>query len=191
MAPLRYTTNTSLDGFVNDARGSIEWSEPDAEVHGFINDLERPVGTYLYGRRLYDTMVVWETLGTGPDDGLSGDLTPEWRDYGRIWRAAEKVVYSRSGRTVQSARTRVLPRFDPDEVRAMKAAAHADLSVGGAELAGQALAAGLVDECHLLIRPVTLGGGTPALPRGVAASLTLVDERRFSSGVVHLHYRIA
>ena len=186
MAALRYTINTSLDGFIADAHVSIEWTEPDPEVFAFITDQEQAVGTYLYGRRLYDAMVYWETAGTEDDEAAP----PKFRDFAHMWRAADKVVYSRAGRAVESARTRVLSRFDPDEVRAMKASAEHDLTVGGADLAGQALLAGLVDECHLYVVPVMVGGGTRALPEGLRTSLTLVDEHRFPGGVVHLHYRI-
>ena len=187
MGSLRYSAITSLDGYIADAGGGFEWATPDAEVHAFVNDCERAVGTYLYGRRMYDTMVFWETAFTGDDDQAPAVLS----DYAQIWRAADKVVYSRAGREPTSARTRVLARFDAGEVRAMKAGAARDISVGGAELAGQVLAAGLVDECRLLVAPVVVGGGTRALPAGLRASLELLDERRFDSGVVHLHYRVS
>ena len=155
---------------------------PDEEVHAFVNDLERHVGTYLYGRRLYEVLVAWETLE--PDDPIT-------RDYAEIWRAADKVVYSRSLDTVSSERTRIEREFDPAAVRRMKSAADRDISIGGAELAGQAIKAGLVDECHLLLSPVIVGGGTKALPDGARLQLELLDERRFGNGVLHLHYRIA
>jgi dihydrofolate reductase len=182
MAKLVYSAIASLDGYVADEDGKFDWSMPDEEVHAFVNDLERHVGTYLYGRRLYEVLVAWETLE--PDDPIT-------RDYAEIWRAADKVVYSRSLDTVSSERTRIEREFDPAAVRRMKSAADRDISIGGAELAGQAIKAGLVDECHLLLSPVIVGGGTKALPDGARLQLELLDERRFGNGVVHLHYRIA
>jgi dihydrofolate reductase len=183
MGKLIYSAITSLDGYVEDADGTFDWAAPDEEVHGFVNDLERPVGTYLYGRRMYDTMVYWET---GP---TPGDQTPVTRDFADIWRAADKIVYSRTMETASSARTRIERDFDPGAVRRMKARAGRDISVGGPDLAGQAIAAGLVDECHLLVAPIVVGGGKPALPGDVRLGLELLDARRFGSGVVHLHYR--
>jgi dihydrofolate reductase len=182
MARLIYSAIASLDGYVADADGRFEWAAPDEEVHRFVNDLERPIGTYLYGRRMYDVMVAWETMA---------DDEPAMRDYTAIWRAAEKIVYSRTLEEVASARTRIEREFDPEAVRALKAAADADISVGGPELAGEALRAGLVDECHLLLTPIVIGGGNPALPDGVRVPLELLAERRFGNGVVHLHYRVA
>jgi dihydrofolate reductase len=182
MGKLTYAAIASLDGYVEDEEGKFDWAVPDAEVHGFVNELERPIGTYLYGRRMYETMVFWETAGDGEP--------PVFHDYAEIWRAAEKVVYSRTLRTVSSARTRIEPEFDRDGVRQLKESSGSDLSIGGAELAGQALDAGLVDECHLFLFPVVVGGGKRALPDGVRARLELLDERRFRSGVVHLHYRL-
>ena len=184
MAHLIYSAIASLDGYVEDERGAFDWAAPDAEVLAFVNELERPIGTYLYGRRMYETMAVWETLGTGPQS------SPEARDFAELWRAAEKVVYSRTLRTAATARTRVEREFEPEAVRRLKESAARDLTVGGAELAGRALAAGLVDECHLLLTPVIVGGGKRALPAGVACGLELLGERRFSGGVVHLHYRV-
>ena len=183
MAKLIYMAIASLDGYVADRDGNFGWAVPDDEVHAFVNDLERPVGTHLYGRRLYEVMVGWETAHTVPDQ------PPLMLDFARIWQAAEKVVYSRTLETVSTARTRLERSFDPDAVRQLKAAADRDLSVGGPELAGQAIRAGLVDEFHLLLSPVIVGGGTPALPDDVRVALELVDERRFGNGVVHLHYR--
>ena len=183
MARLIYSAIASLDGYVADEDGRFDWSVPDEEVHAFVNDAERPIGTYLYGRRLYDVMAAWETMPTGPDQA------PAMRDYAAIWRAADKVVYSRTLEAARTARTRIEREFDPAAVRAMKAAAASDLSVGGAELAGHALREGLVDEVRLLLSPVVVGGGTAALPRGVRLDLELVGERRFGNGVVHLHYR--
>jgi dihydrofolate reductase len=183
VAKLVYSAITSLDGYVADTDGKFDWSVPDEEVHAFVNDLERPVATYLYGRRLYEVMVAWETLATA-------DQPPLLRDFAEIWRAAEKVVYSRTLDAVSSSKTRLERSFDPAAVRQMKAQAARDITVGGPELAGQALAAGLVDECHLLVSPVIVGGGQPALPAGVRLALELRDTRRFANGVLHLHYHV-
>ena len=180
MVKLMYSAIASLDGYIADADGRFDWAAPDDEVHAFVNDLERPVGTYLYGRRMYETMVYWETA-TGQE--------PDIRDYAEIWQAAEKVVYSRTLETVASARTRLEREFDPAAVRDLKDAAERDVSVGGPELAAVALRAGIVDECHLFLHPVTVGGGKPALPGGVR--LELLDQRRFAGGVVYLRYRAA
>jgi dihydrofolate reductase len=150
-------------------------------VHRFVNDLERPVGTYLYGRRMYEVMVAWETVADGP---------PVAQDFAEIWQAADKIVYSRTLAAVSSGRTRIERDFDPEAVRQLKARADRDISVGGPELASQAFAAGLVDECHLFLAPIVVGGGTRALPDGVRVKLELLDERRFGNGVVHLHYRV-
>jgi dihydrofolate reductase len=180
MAKLVYSAIASLDGYVADEDGKFDWSAPDAEVHAFVNDREREIGTYLFGRRLYEVMVVWETLES--DD-------PVMRDYAELWRAADKVVYSRTLGAPASARTRIEREFDPDAVQQMKAAAARDMSVGGPELAGQAIKAGLVDECNLFLSPVVVGGGTRALPDDVRWQLELLDERRFGNGVVYLHYR--
>jgi dihydrofolate reductase len=185
MARLIYSAIASLDGYVADADGRFDWSVPDDEVHRVVNDLERPIGTYLYGRRMYDVMVGWEH----PDELAAQG--PAMQDYAAIWQAAEKVVYSRTLQEVASARTRIEREFDPEAVRALKDAATAGLSVGGPELAGQALRAGLVDECHLFLSPIVVGGGNPALPDGVRVPLELLGERRFGNGVVHLHYRVA
>ena len=183
MAKLIYGAIASLDGYIEDEDGQFGWAAPDEEVHAFVNDLERPVGTYLYGRRMYETMVFWETA--------SGDDEPaEFSDYAGIWRAAEKVVYSRTLQAVASDRTRLEREFDPDAIRSLKAAASADLSIGGPQLAGQALAAGLVDECHLFLCPILVGGGKRALPADVRIELELLDERRFRSGVIHARYRL-
>jgi dihydrofolate reductase len=181
---LIYSGIASLDGYVEDREGKFDWAKPDEEVHAFINDLERSLGTYLYGRRLYETMVVWETLDTGPEQD------PVLRDYAELWRAAEKVVYSRTLDRVHSQRTRIEQVFEPAEVRRLKAARERDLGIGGAELAGEAIAAGLVDEIRLVLVPVVAGGGTPALPREVPLGLELRDLRRFASGAVHLRYRV-
>ena len=182
MARLIYAAICSLDGYVEDEAGKFDWAAPDAEVHGFVNDLERPIGIYLYGRRMYETMVYWETAPA--DSGAA-----ETRDYAEIWRAAEKVVYSRSLESASSGRTRIEPEFDPEAVRQLKAAAETDVSIGGAELAGQALHAGLIDEVQLFLNPVIVGGGKAALPADLRLGLELVDHRRFEGGVVYLRYR--
>ena len=183
MAKLIYSAITSLDGYVADEDGTFDWAAPDAEVHAFVNDLERPVGTYLYGRRMYEVMAAWETVPT--DAGQP----PHMRDFAKIWQAADKVVYSRTLAEASTARTRVEGEFDPDAVRRMKASAGRDLSVGGPHLAAEAFRAGLVDECHLFLNPVVVGGGNRALPDHLRLDLELLDERRFGNGVVHLHYR--
>ncbi len=183
MAKLIYSAITSLDGYVADEDGNFEWAVPDEEVHTFINDLERPVGTYLYGRRMYEVMVAWETAHTLPDQ------PPFMQDFAQIWQAADKIVYSKTLETVSSARTRIERDFDPEAVRQMKARAGRDISVGGPELAAQAIKAGLVDEWHLFVTPIVVGGGKRSLPDDVRVKLELLDERRFEGGVVHLHYR--
>lgn len=184
MAKLIYAAITSLDGYVEDEDGKIDWAAPYEEVHTFVNELERPLGTYLYGRRMYETMLSWETVSTG------GDQPAVVRDFAEIWQAAEKVVYSRTLHAASSARTRIEREFDPGTIRQLKQTASRDMSIGGPELAAQAIAAGLVDEFHVLVGPVVVGGGKPALPRSVPAQLELLDERRFRSGVVHLQYRL-
>lgn len=181
MAKLIYAAITSLDGYVEDADGNFDWAAPDEEVHAFVNELERPIGTYLYGRRMYETMRFWETATDG---------SPAVRDYAGIWRSAEKVVYSRTLPAVTSARTRIWRTFDVDDVQMLKESSAADLSIGGAELAAQALDSGLVDEIHLFLNPVIVGGGKRALPHQLQLSLELVDEHRFTNGVVHLHYQV-
>jgi len=178
---LVYSAIASLDGFVEDAQGGFGWAKPDHEVHAFVNELERPIGTYLYGRRMYETMVYWDT-----DDNSDAVA----RDYASIWRSAEKVVFSRTLQTPSSAKTRVEPSFDPEAISKLKETSQADLTVGGAELAGQAIAAGLVDECRLFVVPALVGGGKRALPDNVRANLELLSERRFRGGVVYLRYRI-
>jgi dihydrofolate reductase len=175
----------SLDGYIADAEGRLEWAAPDEEVHAFVNDLERPVGTYLYGRRMYETMRSWETAHT-----VDGQR-PVSLDFARIWQAADKVVYSTTLGAPDTARTRVEPDFDPGQVRKLKEAAGRDLTVGGAHLAAQAIAAGLVDEYQLFVVPAVVGGGTRALPGEVRLDLALAQEHRFGSGVVYLCYRPA
>lgn len=183
MAALRYTAICSLDGFVADREGGFEWAAPDEEVHAYVNDLERDVGTCLLGRRMYETMVFWENVD------LAGE--PEvMHDYAEIWRAAEKVVYSRTLGEVGSERTRLEREFDPAAVASLKAEAERDLSIGGAGLAAEAFAAGLIDEIHLILIPVLVGGGTATLPAGQRLDLELIDSRRFAGGAVAVGYRV-
>ena len=182
MAELIYAAIASLDGYVADAEGKFEWSAPDEQVHGFVNEIERRVGTQLLGRRMYEVLAVWDS----PD--MLSDTSPAIREFAELWQATDKVVYSRTLESV-GPRTRIEREFDPEAVRELKRSADRDLSVGGPELAAQALAAGLVDDCHLFLSPVVVGGGTRALPAGVRLELELLDERRFDNGVVHLHYR--
>jgi dihydrofolate reductase len=183
MAKLIYSSITSLDGYVADEDGNFDWAAPDEEVHAFVNDLERPVGTYLYGRRMYETMVYWETAHA------VAEQAPLVRDFAALWQAADKIVYSRTLEAVSSARTRIERDFDPEAVRQMKATAGHDITVGGPDLAAQAFKAGLVDEYHLFLTPIVVGGGKHSLPDNVRLKLELVDVRRFGGGVVHLHYR--
>ena len=182
MARLIYTAICSLDGFVADNDGKFDWAEPDAEVHTFINDLERSAGTHLYGRRLYEVLVAWETIDEDRDQA------PYILDFAKIWQAADKIVYSRTLETVSSARTRIERDFDPDAVRELKATSERDLIIGGPELAAEAIRAGLVDEYHLFLAPVVVGDGKRALPEA-RVDLELLDERRFAGGFVHLRYR--
>jgi dihydrofolate reductase len=183
MAKLNYIANVSLDSFIEDEHGSVDWSAPGDDVFAFVTDLVRSAGTYLYGRRMYETMAVWET-----DAGLARQ-SELMADFANVWRAADKVVYSTTLDAVSTAKTRLERNFDPGSVRAVKASAASDLTVGGSSLAAEAFKAGLVDECHLFIRPVLLGGGKPALPSGVRDEFELLDERRFSDGVMYLRYR--
>jgi dihydrofolate reductase len=178
---LIYAMIASLDGYVEDESGRFDWAAPDEEVHAFVNELERPIGTYLYGRRMYETMVAWETMD---------DEHPVMRDFAELWRAAEKIVYSRSLESASSARTRVEHDFDAGAVRRLKESAQGDIGIGGPELAGQAIAAGLVDECHLIVVPVLVGGGRRAFPDGVRVDLELLDERSFAGGAVYLRYKL-
>lgn len=183
MAKLVYSAITSLDGYVADASGDFEWAAPDEQVHAFVNDLERPIGTYLYGRRMYEVMAFWSR------PGAAAGGSPAMRDYAGLWQAADKVVYSATLAAVHTDRTRLERRFDPAEVARLKAAAGRDVSVGGPALAAAALRAGLVDEVHLFLNPIVVGGGNPALPDRVRLRLELTDQRRFDSGVVYLRYR--
>jgi dihydrofolate reductase len=183
MAKLIYTAICSVDGYISDAAGGFDWAAPDEEVHAFVNELERPIGTYLYGRRLYETMRVWQDLGN--------DDAPVVRDYARLWQAARKVVYSAALDRVTTPQTTLERSFDPVAVAGFKASSASDLSIGGATLAGIALSALLVDEVRLFVSPAIVGGGTRALPNDVRLDLALLDERRFDSGVVYLRYAVA
>lgn len=183
MGKLIYSTITSLDGFVEDAAGGFEWATPDDEIHFFINDLERPMGTQLYGRRMYETMLYWET------NSVAGEPVCI-RDFTRIWRSADKVVFSRTLTSPSSARTRIEREFRPDIVEHLEEITAHDLSIGGADLAGQAIRAGLVDELHVFTVPVLVGGGKPWFPREVHLDLRLEDTRRFGSGVLYSRYRL-
>jgi dihydrofolate reductase len=182
MAKLIYTAITSLDLYHEDADGKFDWAAPDTEVHAFVNDLERPVRTHLYGRRMYEMLEVWQDMQ---------DPAPVMQDFAEIWRAADKIVYSRTLEEPRTPKTRIERDFDPDAVRALKESAEADIAIGGPELAAQALRAGLVDEIHLLLNPIVIGGGKNALPDGVRTKLELLSEHRFTSDVIHLHYRVA
>jgi dihydrofolate reductase len=183
MAKLIYSAIASLDGYIADEDGNFEWAVPDEEVHTFINDLVRPVGTYLYGRRMYETMVGWET------DPTLAEHSSVMRDFAEIWQAADKIVYSKTLDAVSTARTQMERDFDPEAVRQMKVSAGRDMVVGGPDLAAQAFKAGLVDECHLFVVPIMVGGGKRSLPNDVRLKLELIDERRFGNGMVYLHYR--
>ena len=184
MGNLIYSAITSLDGYVADSEGNFEWAAPDEEVHTVINELERPIGTFLLGRRMYEVLGVWETMDTGPDQPAA------IRDYAEIWRGTEKIVYSRTLAEVTSSRTRLERDFEPEAVREMKLAANRDLSVGGPALAAEALRAGLVDEVQLFLNPILVGGGTPALPPDLHVELELLGERSFEGGVVYLHHAV-
>jgi dihydrofolate reductase len=192
MAKLTYMALTSLDGYIEDRDGRFDWAMPDVEVHAFVNDLARPVGTHLYGRRMYETMAVWQTLGLGGAGGGEGDgpgTTAVEVDFAEQWRGADKVVFSRTLDAVSTPRTRLEREFDPDAVRRLKEAADREVSVAGPGLAHHAFEAGLVDEVNLFVFPVSVGGGKPALPRDLRLDLELLDTRRFTNGVVHLHHR--
>jgi dihydrofolate reductase len=185
MARLVYSALMSLDGYVADEHGNFDWAVPSEEVHAFVNDLQRSIGTHLYGRRLYEVMRAWETMDTLPDQPAVV------LDFAAIWQAADKVVYSRTLESVSTARTRLERAFDPEEVRRMKETSDHDLLIGGPELAAHAFEAGLVDDVHLFLSPVIVGGGTRALPDRVRLDLELVDERRFANGTVYMHHRPA
>jgi dihydrofolate reductase len=183
MAKLIYSAIASADGYVEDAAGGFDWAAPDEELHRFVNDLERPVGTYLYGRRMYETMLYWATAHTVPGQ------PPSVREFAGIWQAAEKIVFSTTLQSVRSARTRIERNFEPDMIRQLKSATNHDMTVGGADLAGQAINAGLVDELQLFLVPIIVGGGKRALPNRAHCDLELLDTRRFASGAVYLRYR--
>lgn len=185
MAKLIYSTIASLDGYIEDEQGDFHWAAPDEQVHAFANDLERPIGTHLYGRRMYETMVYWETADK------VGDQPPVMLDFAQTWQAADKIVYSKTLAEPSSARTRIERDFDPETVRALKAGAERDIAIGGPELAAHAIRAGLVDEYQLLLAPITVGAGKPSLPGGVRVELELLEERSFDSGMVYLRYGIA
>jgi dihydrofolate reductase len=180
---LIYSAIASLDGYIEDADGNFDWAEPDEEVHAFVNDLERSAGTHLYGRRMYEMMVGWET------DPTLAQQSPHMRDFAEIWQAADKVVYSKTLENVSTVRTRIERDFDPEAVRQMKASTDRDLLVGGPGLAAHAFKAGLVDECQLFLTPIIVGAGKRSLPDDVRLELELLDEHRFGNGVVFLRYR--
>ncbi|MDN4525481.1 dihydrofolate reductase family protein [Fictibacillus fluitans] len=189
MAKLIYAANVSLDGYIEDERGNLEWSISDDEVFAFWNDFQQPIGTCLYGRRMYESMVYWETANIKTNPSI-GDQLEVMRNFAQIWRAAEKIVYSRTLQTLSSARTRIEREFNPNVIRRLKESSGADITIGGPELAGQAMSAGLIDECHLLLNPIVLGGGKRALPDNLHIRFELLGERRFQCGVVQLHYRV-
>ena len=183
MVKLIYSAITSLDGYVADEHGDFDWAAPDEEVHAFVNDLARPIGTYLFGRRMYEVMAVWETIPT------SGDAHPVEQDFARIWQAADKIVYSRSLETPSTTRTKIERDFDPGEIRRLKSDSERDIGIGGSHLAAEAIKAGLVDELQQFVTPIVVGGGNHWLPRHLRVQLELLEERRFRSGVVYLRYR--
>lgn len=188
MGRLMYTAICSLDGYVDDADGGFDWAAPDVEVHAFVNDLERDVGTYLCGRRLYETMVFWETAPT--DGATHGPEEAVTQDYARIWQAADKVVHSGTLSSVGSARTRLERAFDPASVARFVETSDRDVSIGGPTLAAEALRAGIVDELRLLTVPAVVGGGTRVLPDGIRLDLTLLDSRRFAGGTTYARYAV-
>ena len=184
MGSLMYLMLTSLDGFIEDPSGSFDWAAPDEEVHGYVNDLARPVGTHLYGRRMYEVMTAWQNLGVGPE------APPELVDFGTLWRAADKVVFSSTLEEPSTPRTRLERRFDPEAVRSLKELSDRDISIGGPDLAASAFEAGLVDTVHLILSPIAVGGGKPALPPGVRLRLDLRGTRAFANGMIHVHYAV-
>ena len=183
MAHLIYSAISSLDGYIEDMEGNFDWAAPDEEVHRFINDLERTAGTYLLGRRMYETMMIWET-----DPAFAAD-SPITRDYAEIWQAANKIVYSRTLGTVSTRKTQLERTFNPEAIRHLKESVEQDITIGGPELAAHAFRAGLVDECQLFLTPILVGGGKPSLPADVRIEFELLEERRFGSGMVFLRYR--
>jgi dihydrofolate reductase len=183
MAHLIYIANSSLDGYTEDMDGNFDWTDPSEEVHRFINNLIRATGTHLYGRRMYETMMVWET-----NPNLAGE-SPFMRDFAEIWQAADKIVYSRTLEAVSTRKTQLERDFNPEAIRQLKEAAEQDILIGGPELAAHAFRSGLIDECQLFLVPIIVGGGKPALPDDVRLELELLEERRFGNGVVFLRYR--
>lgn len=183
MAQLIYSAIASLDGYIEDRDGNFDWAMPDEEVHSFINNLERPVGTYLYGRRMYEIMMVWET-----DPGFAAD-SPLTQDFAQVWQSADKIVYSKTLAVASTRKTQIERNFNPEAIQQLKNTAQQDISIGGPGLAAHAFRSGLIDECHLFLTPVIVGGGKPALPDNVRLGLQLMEERRFGNGMVYLHYR--
>ena len=183
MAQLIYSAISSLDGYIEDRDGNFDWAMPDEEVHRFINNLERNAGTYLYGRRMYEIMTVWET-----DPNLAAD-SPLTQDFAQVWQAADKIVYSKTLTAASTRKTRIERNFDPEAIRQLKKTAQHDIAIGGPELAAHAFRSGLIDECHLFLAPIVVGGGKPALPDDVRLELELLEERRFDNGMVFLRYR--
>jgi dihydrofolate reductase len=183
MAKLIYAALMSLDGYIADEAGNFDWAVPDEEVHAFINDLEQPIGAYLYGRKMYETMAAWETPETIPD------RTPAMLDFATVWQAANKVVYSKTLEAVHTAKTRLEREFDPKAILALKAQSSRDIAIGGPTLAAHAIRARLVDEYHLFLAPIMVGGGNAFFPPNVRVTLELLDERGFENGMVHMRYR--
>lgn len=184
MAKLIYSVLASLDGFIEDIDGNFDWAMPDEEVHQFVNDLERGAGTHLYGRRMYETLMVWET-----DPALAAD-SPLMRDFAEIWQAADKIVYSKTLETVSTRKTQIERNFEPETIRKLKETSEREILIGGADLAAHAFRAGLIDEYHLFITPIIVGGGKPSLPDNIRLELELLEERRFGNGMVFLRYRV-
>ncbi len=184
MARLIYSALASLDGYIEDQNGNFDWAMPDEEVHAFINNLERTAGTYLLGRKMYETLMVWET-----DPSLAAD-SPLMQDYAQIWQAAEKIVYSKTLTTVPTRKTTLEQNFDPARIKALKKTAQQNIVIGGPNLAAHAFSEGLIDEFHLFLMPIVLGGGKPCLPDNLRLGLELLAERRFQNGTVYLHYQI-
>lgn len=183
MAQLIYSAISSLDGYIEDREGNFDWAMPDEEMHAFANNLERGVGTHLYGRRMYETLMVWET-----DPNLAAE-SPLLRDFAEIWQAANKIVYSKTLKAVSTRKTQIERNFDPEAIRQLKEASEYEIFIGGADLAAHAFRAGLIDEYHLFLTPIIVGGGKPSLPDNVQLKLELLEERRFGNGMVYLRYR--
>jgi dihydrofolate reductase len=183
MANLIFVANTSLDGYTEDKDGKFDWTEPSDELFKFVTNVVRAARTHLYGRRMYETMMVWET-----DPNLAA-ASPLMRDFADIWQAANKIVYSRTLETISTRKTQLEQMFDPEAIRQLKATGEHDILIGGPELAAHAFRAGLIDECHLFLIPILVGGGKPALPDNVRLGLELLTERRFRNGAVYLRYR--